>query len=157
MTKEFLVLECININAWYNTIRSNKKLNGLSVPTLWALKKNMSKINDVVTNFNEFKESLESELKESYFNDEKSETTTITNDDGTTSQIQKVKDEYINEYQEEVNRLNGKLNDLAMTKETFDFSPIDMDKEIERIGESCSLDMDDLDMLSAFEDDEKDA
>ena len=157
MTKEFLVLECININAWYNTIRSNKKLNGLSVPTLWALKKNMSKINDVVTNFNEFKESLESELKENYFNDEKSETTTITNDDGTTSQIQKVKDEYINEYQEEVNRLNGKLNDLAMTKETFDFSPIDMDKEIERIGESCSLDMDDLDMLSAFEDDEKDA
>lgn len=85
MTKEFLVLECININAWYNTIRSNKKLNGLSVPTLWALKKNMSKINDVVTNFNEFKESLESELKENYFNDEKSETTTITNDDGTTS------------------------------------------------------------------------
>ncbi len=157
MTKEFLVLECININAWYNTIRSNKKLNGLSVPTLWALKKNMSKINDVVTNFNEFKESLESELKENYFNDEKSETTTITNDDGTTSQVQKVKDEYINEYQEEVNRLNGKLNDLAMTKETFDFSPIDMDKEIERIGESCSLDMDDLDMLSAFEDDEKDA
>ena len=157
MTKEFLVLECININAWYNTIRSNKKLNGLSVPTLWALKKNMSKINDVVTNFNEFKESLESELKENYFNDEKSETTTITNDDGTTSQVQKVKDEYINEYQEEVNRLNGKLNDLAMTKETFDFSPIDMNKEIERIGESCSLDMDDLDMLSAFEDDEKDA
>ena len=157
MTKEFLVLECININAWYNTIRSNKKLNGLSVPTLWALKKNMSKINDVVTNFNEFKESLESELKENYFNDEKSETTTITNDDGTTSQVQKVKDEYINEYQEEVNRLNGKLNDLAMTKETFDFSPSDMDKEIERIGESCSLDMDDLDMLSAFEDDEKDA
>lgn len=157
MTKEFLVLECININAWYNTIRSNKKLNGLSVPTLWALKKNMSKINDVVTNFNEFKESLESELKENYFNDEKSETTTITNDDGTTSQVQKVKDEYINEYQEEVNRLNGKLNDLAMTKETFDFSPIDMDKEIERIGESCNLDMDDLDMLSAFEDDEKDA
>lgn len=157
MTKEFLVLECININAWYNTIRNNKKLNGLSVPTLWALKKNMSKINDVVTNFNEFKESLESELKENYFNDEKSETTTITNDDGTTSQVQKVKDEYINEYQEEVNRLNGKLNDLAMTKETFDFSPIDMDKEIERIGESCNLDMDDLDMLSAFEDDEKDA
>ena len=134
MTKEFLVLECININAWYNTIRSNKKLNGLSVPTLWALKKNMSKINDVVTNFNEFKESLESELKENYFNDEKSETTTITNDDGTTSQVQKVKDEYINEYQEEVNRLNGKLNDLAMTKETFDFSPIDMDKEIARLG-----------------------
>lgn len=157
MTKEFLVLECININAWYNTIRNNKKLNGLSVPTLWALKKNMSKINDVVTNFNEFKESLESELKENYFNEEKSETTTITNDDGTTSQVQKVKDEYINEYQEEVNRLNGKLNDLAMTKETFDFSPIDMDKEIERIGESCNLDMDDLDMLSAFEDDEKDA
>ncbi len=157
MTKEFLVLECININAWYNTIRSNKKLNGLSVPTLWALKKNMSKINDVVNNFNEFKESLESELKENYFNEEKSETTTITNDDGTTSQVQKVKDEYIKEYQEEVNRLNGKLNDLAMTKETFDFSPIDMDKEIERIGESCSLDMDDLDMLSAFEDDEKDA
>ena len=157
MTKDFLVLECINISAWYNNVRNDKKLNGLTVPTLWALKKNMSKINDIVNNFNEFKQGLEEELKENFFNDEKSESSVVTEEDGSESQVQKIKDEYMEEYQAEVNRLNKKLNDLAMTKETFDFSPIDMDKEIERIGESCSLDMDDLDMLSAFEDDKKDA
>ena len=45
MIKELLVMECININGWYNKVRADKnKLNGLSVSTLWALRKNMKKI-----------------------------------------------------------------------------------------------------------------
>ena len=45
MTKELLVMECININGWYNQVRADKnKLNGLSVPTLWALRKNMKNL-----------------------------------------------------------------------------------------------------------------
>lgn len=158
MTKELLVMECININGWYNQIRADKnKLNGLSVSTLWALRKNMKKITETVDSFNELKSSLENELQEEFFNDEKSEETMVKDENGEDTPARKVKDEYFTEYQNKINELNGKLNELAITKESYEFTPIDMEKEIERINVDCNLDMDDLDMLSIFEQNEKEA
>lgn len=158
MTKELLVMECININGWYNKVRADKnKLNGLSVPTLWALRKNMKKIAETVESFNELKASLENELQEEFFNDEKSEETTVKGENGEDTPARKVKDEYFDAYQKKINELNGKLNELAITKESYEFTPIDMDKEMERLNIDCNLDIDDLDMLSIFEQNEKDA
>ena len=158
MTKELLVMECININGWYNQIRADKnKLNGLSVSTLWALRKNMKKIAETVDSFNELKASLENELQEEFFNDEKSEATIVKGTNGEDTPARKVKDEYFTAYQNKINELNGKLNELATTKESYEFTPIDMEKEIERLNTDCNLDMDDLDMLSVFEQNEKDA
>ena len=158
MTKELLVMECININGWYNNVRADKnKLNGLSVPTLWALRKNMKKIAETVDSFNELKASLENELQEEFFNDEKSEETTVKGTNGEDTPARKVKNEFFNAYQNKINELNGKLNELATTKESYEFTPIDMEKEIERLNTDCNLDMDDLDMLSVFEQNEKDA
>lgn len=158
MTKELLVMECININGWYNQVRQDKnKLNGLSVKTLWALRKNMKKIAEVTDYFNEFKENLEKEVKDDFFNDEKSEETTVKDSDGNETPAQKVKDEYLAEYQEKVNEVNKKLNELVLTKEEFDFTPIDIESEVERLDTDCNLNMDDLDILSVFEQNEKDA
>lgn len=158
MTKELLVMECININGWYNNIRTDKnKLNGLSVATLWALRKNMKKITETVDSFNELKSSLENELQEEFFNNEKSEETIIKGSNGEETPARKVKDEYFTAYQNKINELNGKLNELAMTKESYDFTPINMENEIERLNTDCNLNMDDLDMLSVFEQNEKDA
>ena len=158
MTKELLVMECININGWYNKVRADKnKLNGLSVSTLWALRKNMKKITETVDSFNELKASLEKELQEEFFNDEKSEETVVKGNNGEDTPARKVKDEFFGEYQKKINELNNKLNELALTKESYDFSAIDMDKEVERLNTDCNLDMDDLDILSIFEQNEKDA
>ena len=158
MTKELLVMECININGWYNKVRADKnKLNGLSVSTLWALRKNMKKIAETVDSFNELKSSLENELQEEFFNDEKSEETVVKGSNGEDTPARKVKDEFFGEYQKKINELNSKLNELALTKESYDFSAIDMDKEVERLNTDCNLDMDDLDILSIFEQNEKDA
>lgn len=158
MTKELLVMECININGWYNNIRADKnKLNGLSVSTLWALRKNMKKIAETIDSFNELKASLENELQEEFFNDEKSEETVVKGSNGEDTPARKVKDEYFDAYQNKINELNGKLNELAITKESFEFTPINMENEIERLNTDCNLNMDDLDMLSVFEQNEKDA
>ena len=158
MTKKLLVMECININGWYNNIRADKnKLNGLSVSTLWALRKNMKKIAETVDSFNELKASLENELQEEFFNDEKSEETIVKGSNGEDTPARKVKDEYFDAYQNKIKELNGKLNELAITKESFEFTPINMEKEIERLDTDCNLNMDDLDMLSVFEQNEKDA
>lgn len=158
MTKELLVMECVNINEWYNQVRADKnKLNSLSVPTLWALRKNMKKIAETVESFNDFKISLENELQKEFFNDEKSEETIIKREDGENTSARKIKDEYFNAYQNKIKELNGKLNQLAITKENFEFTPINMENEIKRLNTDCDLNMDDLDMLSVFEQNEKDA
>ena len=152
MTKELLVMECININGWYNQIRADKnKLNGLSVKTLWALRKNMKKISEITDYFNEFKDNLENELKDEFFNDEKSEEAIVKDENGQDVHAQKIKDEYLQEYQNKINELNNKLNELAMTKESLDLDPIDIDKEMDRLDTDCNLNMDDLDILSVFE------
>lgn len=158
MTKELLVMECININGWYDQIRQDKKkLNGLSVKTLWALRKNMKKIAEVADYFKEFKEGLEQEIKDDFFNSEKSEETVVKDNEGNETPAQKVKDEYLQDYQARINEINGKLNELVLTKEEFDFTPIDIESEIERLDTDCNLNMDDLDILSVFEQNEKDA
>lgn len=158
MTKELLVMECININGWYDQVRQDKKkLNGLSVKTLWALRKNMKKIAEVADYFKEFKEGLEQEIKDDFFNSEKSEETVVKDNEGNETPAQKVKDEYLQDYQTRINEINGKLNELVLTKEEFDFTPIDIESEIERLDTDCNLNMDDLDILSVFEQNEKDA
>ena len=158
MTKELLVMECININGWYNQVRQDKKkLNGLSVKTLWALRKNMKKIAEVADYFKEFKEGLEQEIKDDFFNSEKSEETVVKDNEGNETPAQKVKDEYLQDYQTRINEINGKLNELVLTKEEFDFTPIDIESEVERLDTDCNLNMDDLDILSVFEQNEKDA
>ena len=158
MTKELLVMECININGWYDQVRQDKnKLNGLSVKTLWALRKNMKKIAEVADYFKEFKEGLEQEIKDDFFNSEKSEETVVKDNEGNETPAQKVKDEYLQDYQTRINEINGKLNELVLTKEEFDFTPIDIESEVERLDADCNLNMDDLDILSVFEQNEKDA
>lgn len=154
MEKTLKVLECININEWYNKMRQEKKLDGLTVKTLWALRKNMKKIQDVVDSFNEFKEGLENDLKAEFFTEEKSEDSTMKNENDEDVSIKKIKEEYMGEYQSKVEEINDKLRTLVYTDESLTFSPIDMEQEVERIGEECILDMDDLDVLSIFEDKE---
>lgn len=155
MIKKLLVIECLNINDWYNKVRNDKnKLNGLSVSTLWALRKNMKKIAETVDSFNEFKSSLENELQEEFFNDEKSEEIIVKDDEGKEIPARKIKEEYFDEYQNKINELNKKLNELVLTKENYDFTPINMDEEIKKINSDCNLNMDDLDILSIFEQNE---
>ena len=126
-------------------------LNGLSVKTLWALRKNMKKIAEVADYFKEFKEGLEQEIKDDFFNSEKSEETVVKDNEGNETPAQKVKDEYLQDYQTRINEINGKLNELVLTKEEFDFTPIDIESEVERLDTDCNLNMDDLDILSVFE------
>lgn len=153
MIRKLRVIECIGVKQWYEKARMEKKFDNLTVSTLWTLRKNIKPIIDTVNNFNEFKSGLEEELQAKYFTEEKSQITTIKNQDGEDVSVRKVKDEFFTEYQEEVAKINKKLKEIVDTVEQLSFSPIDMNKEIERLGSSCALNMDDLDILSIFEED----
>lgn len=150
MKKEFTVMECLGIQEWYEDAKITNKLNGLSVSTLWILRKNMKKIDETAEAFKEFKVNLENTLKQDYFGDDKSEETTI-EEDGREMLVRKVKDQFLSEYQAAVHNVNENLATLAATKEEFNFIPIDMEKEVEKIGATCDLSLKDLDILSIFE------
>ncbi len=153
MVKKLRVIECIGVKQWYDQARAEKKFDNLTVSTLWSLRKNIKPITDIVNNFNEFKSGLEEELQAEYFTEEKSQVTTIKNQNGQDVSVRKVKDEFLSEYQEKVTEINEKLKEVVNNIEELTFSPIDMNKEIERLGSSCALNMDDLDILSIFEED----
>lgn len=153
MVKKLRVIECIGVKQWYDQARIEKKFDNLTVSTLWALRKNVKLITDIVNNFNEFKSGLEEGLQTEYFTEEKSQVTTIKDQNGQDVPVRKVKDEFLSEYQEKVTEINEKLKEVVNNVEEFTFSPIDMNKEIERLGSSCALNMDDLDILSIFEED----
>ena len=151
MTKNFKIIECLGIKDWYDNARQGKKLNNLTVSTLWTLRKNMKLIIEAVDNFNEFKTNLEDEIKNKYFNDEKSQDAVVKDENDQDINVRRVKDEFLPEYQKDIEEINKKLNQLVGTEETFNFIPINMEAEIEKLGDSCALDIDDLDILSIFE------
>ena len=153
MIRKLKVIECIGVKQWYDQARAEKKFDNLTVSTLWALRKNIKPIIDIVNNFNDFKSGLEEELQAEYFTEEKSQVVTIKNQNGQDIQARKVKNEFLSEYQEKVAEINEKLKEIVDNIEQFSFSAIDINKEIERLGSSCVLNMDDLDILSIFEED----
>lgn len=153
MVKKLKVIECIGVKQWYDQARAEKKFDNLTVSTLWALRKNIKPIIDIVNNFNDFKSGLEEELQAEYFTEEKSQVVTIKDQNGQDMPARKVKNEFLLEYQEKVTEINEKLKEIVDNIEQLTFSAIDMNKEIERLGSSCALNMDDLDILSIFEED----
>ena len=156
--RDLMVVECVNISAWYKKVREDSnKFNGFSVQTLWALKKNMKKIDEIANNFEEFKSGLEDKLKEDYFNEEKSEPNKFVDQNGQEVEGRKIKEDFIEEYQTEVNKLNTQINEVLYSKETLNLNEINIDNEIENMGNNTNITIDDLDILSAFENEEEDA
>ena len=152
MIKKFLVIDCLNIDNWYNQVRQDKqKLQGLSVQTLWKIRKNMKKISEIANDFIDFKTNLENEVRDQFFNEDKSEETTTKDEFGNDIPAKKVKQEFLPDYQKRINEINNKLNSLLSTQEEIELVSINMDEEVERLGTDCNLNMDDLDILSIFE------
>ena len=112
----------------------------------------MKKVDEVTINFEEFRNGLEEQLKKDYFNEEKSEPTKFTDESGKEVEGRKIKQEYFDDYQNELNSLNTQISDLLATKEKLTFTDMNIEGEIEQI-DSRNITIDDLDMFSAFEED----
>lgn len=161
ITKELMTIEILNIMGWYKKIRENaetkNKFNVFSVKAQWALKKNLNALSVIAKSYEEFKNEKEQMLKDDfYFNDEKAYTTTEEQSDPQTGEmkeveIRKIKDECLEEFQNITNKINKELNELLLQKNEVSLSVIDLDKELEEIGHTTMIDMDDFDVLEIFD------
>lgn len=152
--KNILVFDIISQTKWYEREKNN--LNSLSVKTRWNLKKNIKEIQKISSSFYEFKDSLQNQLKEKYSSDERSIEEQI-DQNGQKTLVRKIKDEYLKEYQKQVNEMNAKLDQLLKEREEILIYPINMDEEIENMAADANLSDESMQMLMFYMNDEEDA
>lgn len=142
-TKTIIInnLTAVNETAWYKDASS--RLEILPVKIRWQLKKNMNALNKLTNEFEEFKISLEEELRNKYVSDEYSY-------DAENGE-RKVKEEYLEEYRAAVTDINQKLYEVLSEEEEITLNVIDMDALMEALPDDAPLNDSDFDMLSLFD------
>lgn len=149
ITKTIPMIAAINETAWY--AQEKEALGALSVKVRWNLKKNMKELDVLASQFQEFKNGLEEELRTKYTTDEMSVETEVDDGNGNKVPGRKIKDEYMEAYQNDVNEMNAKINELLYEEEEISLYAIDMDAEVERMSDDAELSDAAMDMLSLFE------
>lgn len=146
MEKTYSTLDVLNICAWYKQARENEKkpLNDLPLKTQWTLKKNITAMNPIAENFSNLQKEAEENLRSRYMGDDKS----YPDKDEQGQDIRKIKDEFMAEFQKEVNDMNIKLNDILEEKVNININPIYINDIIDEIGDKkTNLSVDDLEVL----------
>lgn len=152
MEKTFSTLEVLNICGWYKQAREkeSKPLNALPLKIQWNLKKNINAFSTTADDFIALQKEMEDKLRNKYAVDEYSEETTNENGD----LVRKVKDEYLEKFQSEIDDMNQKLNEILEEKVTVSLVPINVDAMLEELGDKdIDLDVDDLEILANFSED----
>lgn len=153
IVKTIPMVAALNEVAWYEQNKSD--ISSLSATARLALKRNMNQLSEMSKEFYQLRDELQEELRSKYSTDEKSIETEVEDADGNKVPGRHVKDEYLEEYQDEVTELQGKINDMLADTEEVELFIIDIDAELERIDQK-DLDISDaaIDMLTLFEDGE---
>lgn len=149
ITKTIPMIAAINETAWY--AQEKEMLSALSVKARWNLKKNMKELEALATQFHEFKQNLEEELRVKWTTDEVSDETEIDDGNGNKVPGRKIKDKYLDEYKKDFADIDAKINELLYEEEEIGVYTIDMDAEVERMSDDAELSDAALDMLSLFE------
>lgn len=156
VTKTFTTAEIVNIVGFLNHIIETKTIDELSVKFKWAIRKSMKDLVEVDSKFKEFREEYINELRTKYFmDDEKSEPTTLIEKDENGNDIEvdgrKVKPEYLEEYNKELNNINDKLHEILIEDNDVTISVINIDAEIDKLPDDTKFTFEDLEMLSVFD------
>ena len=149
ITHTIPMIAAVNEVAWYE--QEKDSLSVLSVKARWNLKKNMKALGELAQQFNEFRDNIQGELRERYTTDEMSDEAEVDDGNGNKVPGRKVKDEYLEEYNRDVNEMNAKLVDLLNEMEDVDLYYIDMDAEVENLPDGAELSDAAMDMLSLFD------
>lgn len=115
ITKTIPMIAAVNEVAWYE--KEKDSISVLSVKARWNLKKNIKKLDELASQFREFKENLEADLRTQYTTEEKSVEAEIDDGNGNKVPGRRVKEEYFEEYQNAVNEMNIKMVELLNEEE----------------------------------------
>lgn len=149
ITKAIPVIAAVNEVAWYAQEKDN--LGALSVKARWNLKKNIKELEGIATQYREFRNTLEDELRAKYSNDDMSTESEIDDGNGNMVPGRTVKDEYLDDFHKDTAEMQRKLDELLYDNEDVALYEIDMDAEVERMPDDAQISDAALDMLSLFD------
>ena len=161
MNKTITTLETINVVAWANQL-PKEKMDAIPLKIKYAIKKLVAKLEPDAKAFEEFRNQEIEKIREKYFTDDKCDhkTETVMDDNGDpvvdengveeTRELLVVKDEYMNDYQDEIQILNEKLNEILMEKNTYEYNSCDIEAMVQNLPDDSPLEWDDVNMLDAL-------
>jgi hypothetical protein len=154
-------METLNVVVWANQL-SKEKMDAIPLKVKYALKKIVSKLDPDAKAFEEFRNQEFERIRNKYFTDEKSykktETVMDENDEPVvdengieqTREILVVKDEFLNDYQDEIKLLNEKLNEILLEKNTYEYNKCDIEDMVNNLPDDTPLEWDDINLLDAL-------
>lgn len=161
VTKTFKVYEIVALVNWYEGFYESK-LRELPIKTQWLLDKNIKAMVADAKDFMTFREGIMKNIQEKYFTDEKAEDfeteqkdengNIVKDENGKVvmQKMKKVKDEFLEEYQKELEGINNELESVASEEKEYTVSLIDIDGLIEGLPDDSNINIDDLNMIAAF-------
>ncbi len=159
INRTLMLVEAQNVIGWFNEFSKNK-INELPVKVQWNILSGIKKLRPVVADFEEFRNKLIQDIQTEYFGEEKSEEfdreqldengEPVLDADGNhvMEKARKVKDEFIDEYQNRINEVNKEINDLLMEKTTYSLNGIDLDAVVDGLADDASINLDDINFIS---------
>lgn len=159
MKKIFKNIEVLNIVAYVNQM-PKEKADELPLKFRWNLKKNIDKLRPIAEAYENFRNEQVQQLQAKWFDEEHSEEfmqaklddegKPMVDADGNeiTEPMRKIKEEFMDDYTNDVNELNAKLNEIAYEDNEVEISTVDFDAFIDALPEESKIDFDDITMLS---------
>lgn len=136
--------EIVALDNWYAGFYENK-ISELPISIQWRLAQNMAVVIKNLSSFYKFREDLVGKIRQKFFNDEKAETVEI---DGV-EQL-KVKEEFLDDYKNEVNKVNKELEKIGSEENTFTITEIDVDALVDGLPDTSTLTIKDISMIAVF-------
>lgn len=150
INRTFSNIEALNIDSWFSLTKTEHRdrLSKLPFRVNASLRRNMQKIAEAVQPVKDIREDMLTELREKYFTPDR---THEVETEG--SRQMALNDEYVADYQNEVNECNRRLNELLADTVEVELIVYDMESVYDGLPDDCTLDIDDMDILSFMHDD----
>ena len=156
MKKNIMMIQAVNFVSYYNNEETKKRLSSLPLKLQWTIRKNVKEISKLSKEFEDFRADLLQKRNEEWFveGNGKCEKFTEKTSNGEEREMLRITNEYIDEYKTYEKEINNQLEDILKEMNEITYTPIDLDDFVEK-AEGTDITMDDVDMISMFEDEEK--
>lgn len=154
MKKNIMNIAAVNELNWYMNEATKEKMSKLPLKVQWTIRKNMKVLEPLSQNFTDFRDELIQKRNNEWFEEGngKCERSTQKDADGNDQEVLKILDEYMDEYREYENDMNRQLNDILVETNEVSLFPINIEEFVEIADQyDTGIDLDDIDMLSMFE------
>ena len=150
--KNIMTIQAVNFMAYYNREETKAHFSSLPLKLQWTLRKNAKELDKLSKEFEDFRNELITKRNEDWFveGNGKCEKYTQKNENGEDVEMLRITNEYMDEYKKYEDDLNSQLEEILREVNEVKYTPIDLDDFVEK-AEGTDIMMDDVDMISMFE------